>query len=307
MQIPQILEGYVFKNHSLSLIQKDLRALNDDEVLIKNQAISLNPVDWKVIKNEQTFIGVDGMGVAISAQDSRIQIGARYAYHCDLKHDGSFADYTIVKAKALIPITQHTNNLLAAAMPCPGLSAFQAIEKIPNIFGKEVLVNGAGGMLGKILVSLLILQGAKVSTISSKIHHQALLQQGVLNCFDYSADITSSRFDVIFDTTGKADELLGLLKYYGHIVAILGRVNKNNIEAFSTCPSLHEIALGAIHSYGDDKDFSHLISNATKLYTLALENKLLLPKFEVIDFDAIPQALNSLKEGIQGIKFIATI
>lgn len=57
-------------------------------------------------------------------------------------------------------------------MPCPGLNAYQVIQKIPNLFARDVLVNGAGDMLGKVLVSLLLLHGARVSIVSNKMHHK---------------------------------------------------------------------------------------------------------------------------------------
>ncbi|MCI7765449.1 hypothetical protein [Helicobacter sp.] len=191
-------------------------------------------------------------------------------------------------------------------MPCPGLSAYQAIQKIPNLFARDVLVNGAGGMLGKVLVSLLLLHGARVSIVSNKMHHKEFNNNGVYRCYDYTEKI-NKKFYAIFDTTGKAETLLDCLEYYGHIVAILGRVDKNTIPAFSICPSLHEIALGAIHSYGSDFDFSMLVSNAMNLYRLSLEQKILLPKIKNIDFADIPKALKEIENGIKGIKFVAHI
>lgn len=306
MEIPKKIRGFAFRRDDLVLIEKQLRELQDDEVLIKNTSISLNPVDWKVKKDNNIISGVDGVGIAIGSKDTRIKYLSRYAYHCDLRYDGSFADYTIVKAKALIPISDSINDNLAASMPCPGLSAYQAIQKVPNLFARDVLVNGAGGMLGKVLVSLLMLNGARVSIISSKMHHEEYNNNGVYKCYEYT-DKISKKFYAIFDTTGKAESLLENLEYYGHIVAILGRVDRNTIPAFSICPSLHEIALGAIHSYGSDLDFSLLIANAMDLYKLSLEQKILLPKIKNINFDDIPKALKELKDGVKGVKFVANL
>ncbi|MCL9820719.1 MULTISPECIES: hypothetical protein [Helicobacter] len=129
MKIPSKICGFAFRGDELDPIEKQLRDLQDDEVLIKNTAASLNPVDWKVKKNNNIISGVDGVGIAIKTKDTRIKLLSRYAYHCDLRYDGSFADYTIVKARALIPVNDFINDNLAASMPCPGLNAYQVIQK----------------------------------------------------------------------------------------------------------------------------------------------------------------------------------
>jgi len=67
---------------------------------------------------------------------------------------------------------------------------------------------------------------------------------------------------------------------------------------------LHEVALGAIYEKGTQKDFQRLRQNALRLYDLALENKILLPRFEKFDFGELPKALNELKNGARGVKYL---
>ncbi|EAW0594408.1 alcohol dehydrogenase [Campylobacter coli] len=307
MSLPKYIQGFSFYKDSLIKIQKELRTLKDDEVLIQNKTIGLNPVDWKVKKPENTIIGVDGAGVAIATNSANINIGSRYAYHCDLNFDGSFADYTIVKAKALIPLDEHVSDILAASLPCTGLTAIQSLEKLPFVKNKNILIYGCGSMVGKILASLLIKKGARVYVCASEIHHKELYQQGVIKCYDYADNIDIHNLYAVFDTTGKAEHLIHKIAYCGHMINILNRVKINPLNLFSTCVSFHEIALGAIHSYGSDEDFSDLIKKGIKLYKKAINKELLLPKLELVKFDEIPQKLQSLKEGVKGVKFVAQI
>lgn len=302
------INGFSFdENANIYKVSKELRKLSDDEVLIKNTFVGLNPVDWKYVKKNNNIIGVDGVGIAVYSNDSRININARYAYHCNLEEDGSFADYTIVKSKALIPVPNYISDVVACSIPCPALTAIQAIKKIPNLKNKNVIVNGSGGMVGRILSSLLVDIGANVYSIASDIHHKDLYDYGVLKCFNYNDVIDINNLYCVFDTTGKADIFLNKISYYGHIVSILGRIENNNTSPFTTCVSLHEIALGAIYQYGSREDFEYLISDGMYIFDLIAKNKILLSSINVLDFDDIPNALDRLKKGAKGIKFVARI
>lgn len=112
----------------------------DDDVLIENQAIGLNPgsissserlwnrklkkttVDWKLcgrnVFQQNHVPGVDGMGIVIHAgANSPIRIGTRVAYHTNLKNSGSFARHTVVAARAVFPVPDQISDTVAAAIP----------------------------------------------------------------------------------------------------------------------------------------------------------------------------------------------
>lgn len=74
--------------------------------------------------------------------------GARVAYHTSLSRSGSFARHTIVAARCVFPIPDSVSDLAAAAVPCPGLTAWMARAKVPDVAGRDVLVSGAGGAVG---------------------------------------------------------------------------------------------------------------------------------------------------------------
>lgn len=123
------------------------------ELLVRNRAIGLNPVDWKFIlwghdAWEWPHIpGVDGAGEveAVGEGVTPIALGARIAYHNDLLRPGSFAEYTVIPARAAIPLPDALPFAAAAAIPCPGLTAQQAVDKVALWPGAHVLVTGASG------------------------------------------------------------------------------------------------------------------------------------------------------------------
>ena len=95
---------------SLIKESKLLPKLQPEEVLVENKVIGLNPVDWKLVEwgHDQwqagQVPGVDGMGIvkAVGSAAGHIRIGARVCYHTNLQKNGSFSQYTVVSAKALM-------------------------------------------------------------------------------------------------------------------------------------------------------------------------------------------------------------
>ncbi|WOT03605.1 hypothetical protein [Shewanella youngdeokensis] len=53
------------------------------------------------------------------------------AYHASLNRHGSFAECTVLNAERVMMLPDSLSFELAAALPCPMLTAWQASEKIP--------------------------------------------------------------------------------------------------------------------------------------------------------------------------------
>jgi hypothetical protein len=109
------------------------------------------------------------------------------AYHADLRRHGSFARHTVVPARALLAVPAHLTDEAAAAFPCPGLTAWQALAKLPPLGGEPVLINGAGSNVGRFAVCLSLAAGLRVFASASSDHHDWLRQRGVQAMVDYRA------------------------------------------------------------------------------------------------------------------------
>ncbi len=295
------------------------------EVLIANRAIGLNPVDWKIIEwghaawSPGHVPGVDGTGTVVALGDGvRLPIGLRAAYHQGLTRNGSFADFICVDARSLLTVPQGVDDVTAAALPCPGLTAWQALHKTPDSADQDVLVTGAGGSVGFILAQLAVQRNWRVSVTAAPSHRDGLLALGVVSVFDYrapdwrdelAAQLGPRRLHAVFDTvTGEqAASLAPLLGYNGHLVCIQDRIETNPLPAFTTAVSLHEVALNSIHGNATDADWRVWRRAGAELLGKIEIGALRLPQIEVVGFDALPTALTELKHGQRKGKVVVVL
>lgn len=311
---------------NLLLKEIGLRKLQADEVLVQNTFIGLNPVDWKLIAEghplwkKEHVPGVDGAGIVVRCGEGMLRIpeGLRVCYHGDLSENGSFSTHTILKGDRLIAIPDNVSDAAAAAFPCPGLTAWQAFQKIPCVRNKNILVNSAGGSVGYFIVQLLLAHGARVFVTASQKHHEAFYRMGVVKALDYKSqewvedmkhNLFGNSLDVIFDTvSGKsAKNLMSLLGYYGHIVSIQDRIDYNPLPAFNTCISIHEIALGAFHKFATDKQIAKLMSEGqillNEIGTGILKQRSLL----IDDFEHLNTWLQQMKNNHSSDKYVIRV
>ncbi|WP_295813164.1 zinc-binding dehydrogenase [uncultured Apibacter sp.] len=307
------------------LILKDfkLRDLEEDEILVQNSVIGLNPVDWKLISsgnpswNKNQIPGVDGAGIVVKtgSKMKQMQIGARVCYHSDLTQQGSFATHTIIKGNRCMQIPETLSNFAAAAFPCPTLTAWQSFCKIPDLVNKNVLISGAGGSVGYLLTQLALNAGAKVYVTSDVHHHHEYYKMGVVKAVDYKNNnwnheikeiLHGNLFDVIFDTVSGAHaaSLLPLIAYYGHMVAIQDRVAENTLPPFTTCVSLHEIALGAFHQYATNRQIAQLMEDGENLLQQISNGKLKQRDQKINSFENLPAHLADMKKNNSYHKYL---
>lgn len=309
----------------LQLISKPLAQPGPGEVLVANRAIGLNPVDWKICEwghpdwHQGTVPGVDGVGVvAAVGAGVDIPLGTRVAYHQSLSRDGSFAEYCLVDAYLLMQLPATIDDSVAAAVPCPAITAWQALAKVPPGASSDVLVIGAGGAVGFYLAQLAVQRGLRVWATAGPQHHAALKALGVVDVFDYhnaqwQAQLHSALGErplhALFDTVSGAHaaSLAPLLGYNGHLVCIQDRQETAPLPAFSSAISLHEVALNSIHTYGRLLDHQALRAAAQQLLQHVADGQLLTPQRRLFDFAELPQALRQLKEGNSGGKWVAQL
>ena len=146
----------------------------------------------------------------------------------------------------------------AAGIPCPALTAWQALEKIPVKPGRPLLISGAGGSVGHYLTQLAASRGFVVSVLANPRHREHLTALGAHHFFDNRQlpELLQygPHFYAVIDAMSpeRAFELATLVQANGHLVAIQGRTEQWPTEPFSQAVSLHEVALGALHQYGND-------------------------------------------------------
>lgn len=309
----------------LTLTRKPLRQPDPGQVLVANRAIALNPVDWKIIEwghpawSTGRVPGVDGMGVVVAAGAGvTLQPGSRVAYHQSLANDGSFAEYCLLDAATVLSVPAALDDAAAASMPCPGLTAWQAVEKVPANGAADVLVIGAGGAVGLLLVQLAVQRGWRVWATASGAHHAKLKALGAVGVFDYrepdwqtalATSLGERRLHAVFDTVSGAHaaKMADLLGYNGHLVCIQDRQESAPLPAFTTAISLHEVALNSFHVHASLHDRQTLRRNGEQLLQALLDGSLIGPALQMFNFDELPQALRALKDGAGGGKWVARL
>lgn len=271
-------------------------------ITVQNYAIGINPVDWKFIENNPLnwqpghTPGVDGAGVvvAIGQGVDKSWLGKRVAYHHSLTEDGSFADHSQVYANRVMVLPDSLAYSLAAALPCPLLTAWQAFSKIPLRKGAKVLLNGMGAV-NKLLAQMLSQAGFVVHVVSNSFTQQQATMMHV--DFIHRQEPRELSFYAIFDANGAdcARRLVPLIEANGHIVSILGRIDTQVDAPFTRTISYHEVALGALHTYGDANQWQRLVKDGEMLLGQIAQQNIVVENPHKFDFAKLNDALQFSK------------
>ena len=294
-----------FEQAGASLV-KQVREFSEPKagrIVVRNYAIGINPVDWKFIDDnprdwEKGHIpGVDGAGVVVAVGEGvdNNLLGKRVAYHHSLGENGSFADHSEVYASRVMVVPESVDFAIAAALPCPMLTAWQAFSKVPVRKGADVLVSGMGAV-NKLLAQILSQSGFIVHVISGSFTQEQAAEMGVTAI--HRGKPEGQTFYAVFDANGPdyAASLVPLLEANGHVVSILGRIEEPVDAPFTRTISYHEIALGALHDYGDLAQWQRLVKDGEALLEQVAAQSLVVEIPNLFEFDSLNKALQFSKE-----------
>ena len=206
-----------------------------NEVLIKVQAASVNPVDWKLRAGHVkeifpvTFPATLGWDVSGTVEEAGSGVTAfkRGDEVYALLKGGGYAEYATADEAVVARKPRTLDYVNAAAVPVAGLTAWQALFEVAQLSsGQKVLIHAAAGGVGNFAVQFAKAKGAYViGTASSK--NQAFLRElGV----DQAVDYQKTRFedvvrdvDVVLDTVGAdtQERSFKVLKKGGILVSIV--------------------------------------------------------------------------------------
>lgn len=281
---------------------------------VKVEACGLNPVDYQIAKNGVPglawphVLGLDVAGTvdALGEGVTRVEVGQRVAYHGDLRRRGGFGEYTVGDAEVLARLPAALEPVAAAALPAAGMSAYQALVRRLHVAeGQTVLVNGGAGGVGGFAVQLAAMAGARVFATASARNVDHVRKLGAQAVIDYRTEDVPARVreltggrgvDAVVDTVGaeSATASLHLLAYGGGLAAVAGRPDLSAVAPFTLAPSVHEIALGAAYSSGDDKARRDMAVMLTELCALAADGRLDPLLARTVTLDEVPAALEEL-------------
>ena len=211
-------------------------------VVVKNTAISYNPVDMKRLKTAEkgTVLGWDSVGIVTAAGQkcSRISVGDRVWYAGDVTKPGTNAQYTKVDERIVSLAPTAASDAEAAAIPLVGLTAFEGLtEKLglasPSSIGKSILVLPGAGGTGAVTIQLAkkMLQMLVVATSSREETTNYCKELGADHVINHKEPLKPqlealglSGVDYVFnafDTAANFEQYCEIVKPMGGIVSIV--------------------------------------------------------------------------------------
>ncbi|WP_414169300.1 NADP-dependent oxidoreductase [Streptoverticillium reticulum] len=204
------------------------------EVLVRVRAAGMNPTDWKhrqragFLDRLPLVLGWDvsgvveeaGLGVTLHEAGDEVFGMLPYPYGV-----GSFAEYVVAPARALVRKPANVDHVQAGAIPLAALTAWQVLVDTADVQpGQRVLIHAAAGGVGHLAVQIAKERGAYVIGTASAPKHALLRELGADELIDYrTADFTAIEpVDLVLDTLGgeTAVRSLGTLKPGGLLVSI---------------------------------------------------------------------------------------
>ncbi len=192
---------------------------NDDQLLVKVRAASVNPYDWHFIegtpyimrigvglrKPKDTRLGVDFAGT-VEAVGKNPAAAGQFKPGDEVfgGRGGAFAEYVCPRANRAVALKPANITFeQAASVNIAGITALQALRDKGKVQpGQKVLINGASGGVGTFAVQIAKSLGAHVTGVCSTRNLDMVRSLGADHVIDYTKEDfakTGQRYDVILD------------------------------------------------------------------------------------------------------------
>jgi NADPH:quinone reductase-like Zn-dependent oxidoreductase len=208
----------------LEFVDIEKPAPENDEVLVKVHAASVNPLDWHYMRGSPYVMrAMVGIGTPDNMRMGRDYAGTVEAIGKNVTKfkvgdavfggaDGAFGEYVVIRdSRAIVHIPDNVSFEQAAAIPVAAITALQAIRDIGQLkAGQKVLINGASGGVGTYAVQIAKAMGAEVHGVCSTRNLELVRGLGADKVFDYKKeDYTESehRYDLIIDNVANHSPL----------------------------------------------------------------------------------------------------
>jgi NADPH:quinone reductase-like Zn-dependent oxidoreductase len=166
----------------LQHVDETLPEPGEGQVQIVNRAISVNPVDWKVVAGHlKDFLPLEfpavpgnetaGLVAAVGPGVDGFAVGDEVIWY---NFTGAYRAEANVEASALTAKPASIDFEQAASLPVAGGTAYSLIHQIGIGSGDTVLIHGAAGGVGSAAVQIAKDQGARVIGTASDANHAYL-------------------------------------------------------------------------------------------------------------------------------------
>src|SRR6267143_3938850 len=193
---------------------------NDDQILVRVRAASVNPYDWHFIEGTPKIMRMMGVGLR-KPKDTRLGVDFAGTVEAVGKNvtqfkpgndvfggrGGAFAEYVCRRAEGAVALKPANVTFeQAASVNIAGITALQALRDKGKIQpGQKVLINGASGGVGTFAVQIAKSFGADVTGVCSTRNLDMVRSLGADHVINYTKeDFTKNgqRYDLILDNVG---------------------------------------------------------------------------------------------------------
>jgi len=209
---------YGLANLKLEDVEKPVP--DNDQILVKIHAVSVNPYDWHFVEGTPYVMRAMGVGLR---KPKEVRLGVDFAGTVEAVgknvtqfkpgdevfggRDGAFAEYVCRRAVgAVAPKPAGLTFEQAASINIAGITALQGVRDKGKVQpGQKVLINGASGGVGTFAVQIAKSFGAEITGVCSTRNLELVQSLGADHVIDYTKeDFTKGdqHYDVILDNVG---------------------------------------------------------------------------------------------------------
>jgi NADPH:quinone reductase-like Zn-dependent oxidoreductase len=210
----------------LRLAEVPVPAVAADEVLVRVEAASVHPDVWHVVTGRPFVLrlmgsgvrrprprtpGTDVAGVVVEVGPAVTRLRPGDEVFGDTvrgfswRHGGAFAEYVAVPESGLAPKPAEVTFAEAATVPTTGYITLLNLPMDRLAAGRRILVNGAAGGVGMLVVQLATARGAQVTGVDHTTKLELVRSLGATTVVDYTREDCTrgpARYDLVVDIPG---------------------------------------------------------------------------------------------------------
>ncbi|MFI9153576.1 NADP-dependent oxidoreductase [Streptomyces sp. NPDC053367] len=205
------------------------------EVLVRVAAAGVNAIDWATrvgrgvgIDAFPAVLGWDIAGTVAATGPGAGRFAVGDAIHGMPRFPalaGAYAEYAVAPEDELAPVPAGLAMVEAAAVPMPGITAWQTLFRHGGLTaGQRVLVAGAAGGVGHLVVQLAADAGAEVIGTASARNRDFVLSLGAKDVVAHDMVREVKNVDLAVDPMGGAEyfRMLDVVRPGGTVVTLKG-------------------------------------------------------------------------------------
>lgn len=214
-----LMTGYGSIPGHIHLADAPSPVVGDQDVLIDVHAVSVNPIDVKIVQGALRLIekrrlpftlggDVSGIVRAVGRNVRRFQIGDQVFARSSRERGGTFAEQVALNEQWVALKPDSWSHVEAASIPLVGLTTMQAlVDRAQAKPEQRILIHAGSGGIGTFAIQYAKLLGLHVTTTTSSKNVDLVQQLGAdeVICYDNEDSLKcNAPFDIIYDTLGGA-------------------------------------------------------------------------------------------------------